>query len=63
MDKCSEIAGGRFKLVIAAAQRAREISRANQEQVKFKGSIVTTLLEVQEGKLNIDEYFAKAGKK
>jgi DNA-directed RNA polymerase omega subunit len=63
MDKCSEIAGGRFQLVIAAAQRAREISRNADPMDPYKGSIVTSLLEVQEGELNIPEYLSKAGKR
>jgi DNA-directed RNA polymerase omega subunit len=50
--KCVEKVGNRFDLVLVAAARAREIKRRNQHSDKFehKNSLVTALLEIQDGK-------------
>lgn len=62
-DKCVEMSqgAGRFAMVIAASARAREIRRRNKESDKFEHlhPIVTALLEIQEGKLDVQEYFKK----
>ena len=62
-DLCVEMTQGmgRFAMVIAAAQRAREIRRRNKESDRFEHlhPIVTSLLELQEGKLDVQEYFRK----
>ena len=54
-DKCVENAGGnRFMLVIMAATRAREISRANRhsDHHEHLHTPVTALLEFQKGELD-----------
>jgi DNA-directed RNA polymerase omega subunit len=53
MDKCVEAFGNRFDMVIGASLRAKEIMRNNRESDKFEHThpVVTTLLEIQEGKL------------
>lgn len=53
MDKCTEVFGNRFDMVIGASLRAKEIKRNNRESDKFEHThpVVTTLLEIQEGKL------------
>jgi DNA-directed RNA polymerase omega subunit len=52
-DKCVELAGGRYDLVLMAAVRSREISRRNKESMRFEHlhPNVTALLEIQEGKV------------
>jgi len=52
-DKCVELIGGRFDMVIAASLRAKEIRRNNKESNRFEHThpIVTALLEIQEGKV------------
>jgi DNA-directed RNA polymerase omega subunit len=53
--------GGRFDMVIVAAARAREIKRQHKESDKREHvfPIVTALLEIQEGKLNVNDYLKK----
>lgn len=60
---CSELMGGRFDMVIAASNRAKEIKRNNKDSDKFEHThpVVTALLEIQEGKIG-KEYLSK-GKK
>ena len=52
VGKCAVNAGGRFNLVLLAAQRARQIARNNRGSDKFEHihPAVTALLEIQEGK-------------
>jgi len=60
-DKCVEMSGGnRFDLVIMAAARVRELARAhrNAERPDQLNAHVTTLLEIQEGKIG-REYIRK----
>ena len=57
-ERCVEHCGGRYDLVIAAAQRLREMKRRAREL----GTHVTpidTLLEVQAGQLNVIDYMIK----
>lgn len=60
---CAEVMGGRFDMVIAASNRAKEIKRNNRDSDKFEHThpVVTALLEIQEGKIG-REYIDK-GKK
>jgi len=57
LEKCLESANvGRFELILIAATRAREIRRQNKESDKFEHlhSNMTSLLEIQEGKIGRD---------
>lgn len=58
LEKCVKQAGGRYDLVIAAAQRLRELKRRHREDHKHQSSI-DALLEVQQGQLNMTDYLAK----
>mgnify|MGYP006267714241 CR=1 FL=1 len=59
LDKCVELAGNnRFNLILAAAQRLREL----RAEAKTSGTSVTTvdpLLEVQRGQVDVNEYLLK----
>jgi DNA-directed RNA polymerase subunit K/omega len=57
-ERCVDHAGGRYDLVIAGAQRLRELKRRAREN----GTHVTAidaLLEVQSGNLNVIDYIVK----
>jgi DNA-directed RNA polymerase omega subunit len=61
-EQCVRNVGmGRFDLVLIAAARAREIKRQNKESEKYEHthSIVTALLEIQEGNVDPIEYLRK----
>jgi DNA-directed RNA polymerase omega subunit len=57
-ERCVEHAGGRYDLVIAAAQRLREMKRRARETNQFVTPI-DVLLEAQAGQLNMMDYLAK----
>lgn len=57
-ERCVEHAGGRYDLVIAAAQRLRELKRRHRDDGLFVTPI-DALLEVQNGQLNMLDYLAK----
>jgi hypothetical protein len=57
-ELCVEHAGGRYDLVIAAAQRLREMKRRARETNQFVTPI-DVLLEAQAGQLNMMDYLAK----
>lgn len=50
--------GGRYDLVLVAAQRLRELKRQHREDNKYVTAI-DALLEVQGGQVNIVDYLAK----
>lgn len=57
-ERCVDHCGGRYDLVIAGAQRLRELKRRARET----GTHVTAidaLLEVQSGNFNVIDYIAK----
>jgi DNA-directed RNA polymerase omega subunit len=56
-DLCVENIGNRYNLVIIAAARAREIAEQNRHSSKHAHwhTPVTALLEVQEGKLRLED--------
>jgi DNA-directed RNA polymerase omega subunit len=57
-ERCVEHAGGRYDLVVAAAQRLREMKR----RVRETNTHVTTidaLKEVQSGTFNMTDYLIK----
>jgi len=55
-EKCVEMIGNRFQLIIIASARARQIAQTNRNSDLFAHlhTPVSALLEVQEGKLNIE---------
>lgn len=57
-ELCVEHAGGRYDLVMAGAQRLRELKRQARESGRHVTAI-DALLEIQAGQLNIIDYLAK----
>jgi hypothetical protein len=57
-ERCVTNAGGRYDLVIAAAQRLREMKLRARETNNFVTPI-DVLLEAQAGQLNMQDYLAK----
>jgi DNA-directed RNA polymerase subunit omega len=60
-DKCVEMIGNRFNLVLVAAQRARELRRGSRplvENINNSTPIVLALKEIEQGKVGI-EYLKK----
>jgi DNA-directed RNA polymerase subunit K/omega len=57
-ERCVKNAGGRYDLVIAAAQRLREMKRRARETNEYVTPI-DALLEAQAGQLNMTDYLAK----
>jgi len=57
-ERCVDYAGGRYDLVIAAAQRLREMKRRARETNDFVTPI-DALMEVQSGTFNMTDYLAK----
>lgn len=58
LERCVNQAGGRYDLVVAAAQRLREMKRRARETNGFVTPI-DALKEVQSGTFNMTEYLAK----
>ena len=58
-EKCVDHAGGRYDLVIAAAQRLRELKRRSRETNNIYVTPIDALLEVQSGQLDMINYMAK----
>lgn len=58
-ELCVEHAGGRYDLVIAAAQRLRELKRRSRETNNVYVTPIDALLEMQAGQINIIDYMAK----
>jgi DNA-directed RNA polymerase subunit K/omega len=57
-ELCVAMAGGRYDLVIAAAQRLREMKRRARESNQYVTAI-DALKEVQSGTFNMTDYLAK----
>lgn len=59
IERCVEQVGGRFDLVLIAAQRAREIKRGGTKMVPSNNTaVVSALQEVQAGLVGV-EYLSK----
>ena len=61
-EKCvRNVDGYKYDLILIAAQRAREIKRQNKGSNTYEHhfSLVTALLEIQEGKIDPQTYLAK----
>jgi DNA-directed RNA polymerase omega subunit len=57
-ERCVEQAGGRYDLVIAAAQRLREMKRRGRETNTYVTPI-DALMEMQNGQINMIDYLIK----
>jgi DNA-directed RNA polymerase omega subunit len=57
-ERCVDHAGGRYDLVIAAAQRLREMKRRARE-TNTTVTTIDALKEVQSGAFNMIDYLAK----
>ena len=57
-ERCVDMAGGRYDLVIAAAQRLREMKRRANE-TKTLATTIDALKEVQSGTFNMTDYLIK----
>lgn len=58
LERCVENAGGRYDLVIAAAQRLREMKRRARETNDFVTPI-DALKEVESGTFSMSDYLSK----
>lgn len=58
LERCVDHAGGRYDLVIAAAQRLRELKRRDREN-NTMSTPIDALLEVQSGTFSMADYLAK----
>lgn len=58
-EKCvNQAGGGRYDLVLIAAQRLRELKRQHREDNKYV-TCIDALLEVQNGNVNLVDYLSK----
>jgi hypothetical protein len=57
-ERCVDYCGGRYDLVIAGAQRLREMKRRSRETNTYVTPI-DALLEVQAGQFNVIDYMMK----
>ena len=57
-EKCVAQAGGRYDMVVAVAQRLRELKRKGRESNTYVTPI-DALLEMQAGQINMLDYMAK----
>jgi len=57
-EKCVAQAGGRYDMVVAVAQRLRELKRKGRETNTYVTPI-DALLEMQAGQINMFDYMAK----
>ncbi len=64
-EKAVQEIGNRFNLVLAAAQRARELKNGSMQRVSGKdhSPTVTALREIEEGKYTWNDYLSKVKSK
>ena len=58
MERCVSHAGGRYDLVVAAAQRLREMKKRARE-TNTHATTIDALKEVQSGTFNMTDYLSK----
>jgi DNA-directed RNA polymerase omega subunit len=58
MEKCVNKMGGRYDLVLIAAQRLREIKRKDRDSQKYS-TTVDALIDVQNGIIELSDYILK----
>lgn len=60
MEKCVQQAGGgRYDMILIAAQRLRELKRIHREDTSRYVTCVDALREIQTGQVNLVDYLAK----
>jgi DNA-directed RNA polymerase subunit K/omega len=62
LEKCVEQSGGnRYEMVLMASARVRELRRqqAHSDQYKYIFPIITSLLDIQDGKVGQEYLFKK----
>lgn len=61
MEKCIDQAGGKYNLILIAAERARELARGSKSKVTTDTGkpVITALLEIQAGLVDNEEYLSK----
>ncbi len=60
MEKCVQQAGGgRYDMILIAAQRLRELKRIHREDTSRYVTCVDALHEIQAGQVNLVDYLAK----
>jgi DNA-directed RNA polymerase subunit K/omega len=57
-EKCVEVAGNKYDLILMASARSREISRQTRSNPVYVNANVSALLEIQDGKIG-REYLSK----
>lgn len=64
-ERAVESIGNRFNLVLVASQRARELRNGSTPLVDKNGNTPTVLAirEIEEGKINANEYLRKYARK
>lgn len=63
-QKAAQMIGNQFVLVLAAAQRAREIKNGSMPKVDSRnGPCITALKEIEEGKFTRNDYLNNLRKK
>jgi len=63
VQKCVENTGSQFDLVLIASHRVREMRRAQRNKAETPKGVIDALLEIQEGKVDAQEYLDKVGKR
>ena len=58
-ERCVAQAGGRYDLVLIAANRLRELKRQHREDTTRYVTCVDALTEVQDGQVKLEDYLAK----
>jgi DNA-directed RNA polymerase subunit K/omega len=58
LEKCVELAGSRYDMIIAVSQRLRELKRRARETGAYV-TAVDALLEMQGGKIDMIRYMSK----
>ena len=63
-QKAAQQIGNQFELVLAAAQRARELKSGDRARIQTtNGPVVTALREIEEGKYTREEWFESIPKR
>ena len=58
-ERCVQQTGGRYDLVLVAAQRLRELKRQHRDDPTRYVTCVDALTEVQNGQVKLEDYLAK----
>ena len=58
LEKCVDLGGSRYDMIIAVSQRLRELKRRARETGAYV-TPVDALLEMQEGKIDMLQYMSK----